>query len=172
MRTLRLSLVGVVILVLLGGLSGAVVGQSQEPSDPMAPAAVTVTQSEGGPVGSPSMDVDDAGVTHYRDIEAAMEWVASDPRLSGAVTYHGAWDDFGGYSIETNTYEVVNDGGRWFGPATAVTANGVWVETMVLDGEGGYEGLTAYVLHTIPNQMNAIIYPGEPIPMPERSPAP
>jgi hypothetical protein len=153
-------------------LGGAVAAQSDAPVDPMAPAAVTVTQSEGRTVSYPSTEVDDAGVTHYRDIEATMDWVASDPRLSGAATYHGAWDEYGGYSIETNTYEVVNDGGRWFGPAMAATVNDVWVETILLDGEGGYEGLTAYVLHTVPNQMNAIIFPGEPIPMPERSPAP
>lgn len=169
MRTLRLSLVATVMSVLLGG---AVAAQSEEPVDPMGPAAVTITQSGGVDTRPYSIDVDDAGVTHYRDVEMTMDWVASDPRLSGAVTYHGAWDDFGGYSVETNTFEVVNDGGSWFGPAMAATANGVWAETMVLDGEDGYEGLTAYVLHTVPSQMNAVIFPGEPIPMPERSPAP
>ncbi len=173
MRTLRLSLVGTAILMLLGGLAGAAVAQEEEPVDLMAPAAVTIETGNPRPVSGPSTEVDDAGVIHYRGVEFAMDWVASDPRLSGAVTYHGAWDEFGGYSIETNTYEVVNEGGRWFGPATAITVNDVWVETIVLDGEGGYEGLTAYVLGTLlPDETNAIIFPGEPIPMPERSPAP
>ena len=51
MRTLRLFLAGTVILVLVGGLGGAVAAQDGEAADPMAPAIFTCTI---GAVGIPT----------------------------------------------------------------------------------------------------------------------
>lgn len=73
--------------------------------------------------------------------------------------------------VESATYEVVNEGGRWFGPATAQAGPSLGnTDTILLRGEGGYAGLVAYVLmngSTEPPRINAAIFPGEMPPVPE-----
>ena len=54
MRTLRLSVLGTVILALLGGLGGVVAAQD-EAADPMAPAVVTGTRWALGIVATPDI---------------------------------------------------------------------------------------------------------------------
>jgi hypothetical protein len=85
------------------------------------------------------------------EVEAGPDrWESTDERLSGEVTYRGQWrryPDPAGMQVETATYELLNDGGRWVGEATALATAGIpgW-DTIVFAGEDGYEGLTAYVV--------------------------
>ncbi len=148
MRTLRLSLAGTVILLLLGGLSGVVSAQSEEP-DPMAPATAAIEITSWREVSPGTVRSDDAGVVHIEGVHHEHVWEATDPRLSGTVTYRGNWMAFPEVpmQVESATYEVVNEGGRWFGPATAQAGPSLGnTDTVLLRGEGGYEGLMAYVL--------------------------
>jgi hypothetical protein len=170
-RTLRLYLVGMVILVLLGGLGGAVAAQD----DPMAPAMVTGTATMlshdpplvSVPVGAiVSVGV---GFTH--------RWEASDPRLSGTSTYTGSWLEYPSaeLGVDATTRVVENDEGRWVGTSTALTGPDISTGTVILRGEGAYEGLTAYVLMdwhpllTPQATFTAAIFPGEMPPFPELS---
>ena len=172
MRTLRLSLVGTVILALLGGLSGVVVAQSEEP-DPMAPATATIEITSRQEVSPGTVRTDASGVVHIDGVHHEHVWESTDPRLSGTVTYRGNWEAFPDVpmQIESATYEVVNEGGRWFGPATALAGPSLGnTDTVLLPGEGAYEGLTAYVLmdgSTDPPKIHAAIFPGEMPPVPE-----
>ena len=174
MRTLRLSLAGTVILVLLGGLSGAVAGQDEGTLDPLAPATATIEITSRQEVSPGTMRSDDAGVVHIQGVHHEHVWEATDPRLSGTVTYRGNWMAFPKVpmQVESATYEVVNEGGRWFGPATAQAGPSLGNnDTILLRGEGGYEGLMAYILidgtTTDPPRIYAAIFPGEMPPVPE-----
>ena len=75
-------------------------------------------------------------------------WEASDPRLTGDVSYTGRWlmNDVGSVQVEANHRILVNDGGRWVGNSTAFMGPTIGnIDTVVLTGEDGYAGLTAYV---------------------------
>ena len=166
MRTLRLSLAGTVFVALLGGLSGAVAAQD----DPMAPALVTGTVTPVGEasLGSPSFGDD---VIVFEGVSATNRWEASDPRLSGTSTYTGDWQEYlsAGFVVKAGTRVIENDDGRWVGTATALQGERVNTDTVVLHGEGAYEGLTAYVLMWDPPlapqaTFDAAIFSGE---MPE-----
>jgi hypothetical protein len=171
MRTLRLGLAGTVILVLVGGLSGVVSAQSEE-ADSMAPATATIEITSWREVSPGTMRYDVPGVVHIEGVQHEHVWDSTDPRLSGTVTYRGNWAAFPDVpmQVESATYEVVNEGGRWFGPATAQAGPSLGnTDTILLRGEGGYAGLMAYVLingSTEPPKINAAIFPGEMPPVP------
>jgi len=169
MRTLRLSLVGMLTLALLGGPGAMVVAQD----DPMAPAMVTgtVTKTGKGPVGTVSTD--EYGATLRRGFVGTAEWEASDPRLSGTETYTGNWQRFpAAFQVEASTRVVENADGRWVGTATALAGPDNETDTVILHGEDAYEGLTAYALidfRVFPIEFVAAIFPGEMPPFPEPS---
>ena len=175
MRTLRLSMAGAVIVVLLAGPI-AVVGQSEEPSDPMAPAVATIEVTSIEEV-SPGTMKSGGGLVHVEGVQHEHVWTASDPRLSGTVTSIGNHDVYPDVPMEVQsaTYEVVNDGGRWLGTSTALKLPDLGSKDVaVLRGEGDYEGLTAYVTMdwaAEPPALRAAIFPGEMPPLPEPIPA-
>lgn len=141
MRTLQLSLAGTVIVVLLGGLSGAVAAQA----DPMAPAEVTGSISGKLLSHGESRPVDDVIVT--AGWELANRWEASDPRLSGTTSELSTWHRYQpGFEVVSTTIVVENDGGRWVGTSTGMDGSGFFTDTAVLHGEGAYQGLTAYLI--------------------------
>ena len=174
MSTLRLSLAGAVILALLGGTGGAVLAQD----DPMAPATVTgsVRHISGSPVGDRS-SVD--GVLRQSGASLTHRWEASDPRLSGTEAYTKTWDHYPlGFDVDATSRVLENDTGRWVG--TGVGLAGVFINTdtpllntatVILHGEGAYEGLTAYLLMERGASGSATfagaIFPGEMPPVPE-----
>jgi hypothetical protein len=122
MRTLRLSLVGVVTLALLGGLGGAAMAQEEEQtathvtgrvvsgewSDPRLPPMMT---------GRMNLDA------HWRETDAILPW-ASTHRLDGP---DGAW--------------TVTERGF-------MEADGAFA-LLVLTGEGAYEGLSAMLVEVV-----------------------
>ena len=145
MRTLRWSLAGMVILVLVGGLSLAAAAQVEEGQE--APTATYVT----GVAVSELEDVDHAGWE--------MAW--SDPRLPsraqyrfGAETGRSIHPD--GTVMAAQMVAVVRldgpDGGwsgtDWILAWALETGPGeqgpdTWTEVLMLDGDGDYEGLSA-----------------------------
>jgi hypothetical protein len=152
MRTLRASLVGTVILALLGGL-----GQ------------VALAWSDGGNSGGFTLEIiepiDDEprAETLGRDRDLAEDFggdrvdrvVASDPRLSGIWTYirnlrhttRGTPAEFG---VSVQSVRVENEGGTWLGRREGFRVAGepfeYGTDWTVLEGQDGYEGLTAIVV--------------------------
>ena len=154
MRTLRLSLAGTIILALLGGLSGAVLGQDDEEM-PVGATHVTGTVTANRTVHSPTfVDHSDAAFGAYGGVyERDIEW--SDPRLPPVMRASENWDFYGvGGSDEVSAalslmLNLRLDGptGAWTGAiyALAEETGDRYPQTvlMVLSGEGAYEGLSA-----------------------------
>ena len=151
MRPLRLSLAGMVILMLTLSLSVAVAAQDE--ADPMAPAYFTYTTElvEEPSRGNPMV---------LRDRPQVLTVEATDPRASGLVTTTTNWntvvlgDEW--KVITTATSErLTNEGGTWTGTGRGVLTGGevlMMTGMDVLTGEGGYEGLTLVMGHFM--QMN------------------
>jgi hypothetical protein len=173
MHTLRLSLVGTIILVLLGGPSGAV-AQMDADAD-----AVYVTPVSGETV---SMDIGwvsrTAGLYSSRggEMKGISEW--SDPRVSGpwTSTFNVDVDISTGHGVIWATDRIENEGGTWEGPCRGIeyqppegdffTAN-CW-----LTGDGDYAGYTFFTQidayqHGGPARVDhGVIFKGQP-PAPE-----
>jgi len=166
MRTVRFTLLGIVLLALLGGLGTAVMAQADE----LTPSSATGTLEFVEPVPEAAGDV----ATHDEATLHVHEWTSSDPRLTGTATYTGSWhiynppaEDCDDPEAEAGAvYEIVNDGGSWRcagfrapipGPSGATN-----VHTLAFRGTGGYEGLSAYVLvdwSSSPYAFGAVITP-------------
>lgn len=161
MRTLRWSAIITVALVLVGG--AVAVGQSPGSLDPMRSGSVTIDVVDLGLVTPSILVPDDAKAVYHADgQQRLMNWVSSDPRLFGQVTATGNRHiNRDGSGVETETYTVVNDGGRWLGLSTGlavaqpapdlVVGNGLLPagpghqDFILFRGEGSYEGLSALV---------------------------
>jgi len=148
MRTLRVSLVGTVILALLAGLSGAVVAQD-EPADPMAPVVVTGTIELGSCLAEIET-FDAAGVSRGEGRECIIDYEASDPRLDGEVTLrtNRMWYEPWSIYVEATTRVLVSDDGRWVGTDTSLALpEGMMADIgfIVMHGEDAYEGSTAII---------------------------
>jgi hypothetical protein len=165
MRTSRLSLAGVVILMLLGGLSGAVVAQMDAD-----PEAVYFTATGEVTEGVPGMLSKGGGLWSWRDGAWTLELEASDPRASGTLsafanadhdieTWHG---------IEWGTLRIENAGGTWVGPYTAMAhkppEGAFTVGSGMLVGEGDYAGYTMNLcFDSSPvGKVHGVIFKGQP----------
>jgi hypothetical protein len=167
MRTLRLSLVGTVILVLFGGLGATVVAQSQEPGV-FEPTGVKITYSDDKVVEPETVtqSPDDAYTTIESVNSRTVE--ATDPRLSGTATFRTTihWYpspvDTG---VVAHAVRLVNDEGAWTGTGRTINSlNFGRMEMLVLSGEGAYEGLTAFLVEDLfhtPGTAKGVIIEGE-----------
>lgn len=175
MRTLRLTLVGPVILALLAGLGATVV--AQETSDEMVPASATGTLEFLEPTVEGETGDGDEAFMHEAEATHVHAWNASDPRLTGNATYTGTWhlydppsEDCGDPEAQDKPalYEIVNDGGGWRCAGARAPVPGpdgaTNVHTLVFRGTGGYEGLSAYILvdwSASPYTFGALITPND-----------
>jgi hypothetical protein len=99
---------------------------------------------------------------HEQGRQMTMTWVSSDARLSGDVICAGNREvNRDGSFVESETFVIANDGGRWVGQSMGLAAanaapdlvvgNGLLPEAsdhedlVLLRGEGDYEGLSAIV---------------------------
>ena len=157
MRTLRLSLVGAVILVLMSSMS--LVTLAQEDDDGVAATHVTGTTSSGNrTIHRTTYELADdfSHNTGYGGVyERDVEW--SDPRLPSLMRLSENWDFYGiGGSDEINgamslVQNVRLDGpdGAWTGTAYGLLEETKPVETypqtvlLILEGEDAYAGLSA-----------------------------
>lgn len=170
MRTLRIALVGPVILTLLAGFGASVVAQADE----QMPTSATGTLEFVEPVPEASIGDGSDGATHAEPTAHVHHWTSSDPRLTGTATYTGTWhlydppaEDCDDPDAEAGViYEIVTDDGGWIcggvrapipGPDGATN-----VHTIVFSGTGANEGLSAYILvdwSTSPYTFSALITP-------------
>lgn len=123
MRTLRLSVVGTVILVVLGGLGGLALAQD-EANEPTTPAFFESVEDTG-----------DGIVT--TDPRFSGTWVANDPDIYPIG--HG-YDH-----VSAGLIHLQNEQGAWKGWTTGLSwmDKVPWHEQWWLVGEGDYEGLSA-----------------------------
>ena len=160
MRAIKTTTISILAVGLLAGSAVGVAAQD----DPTAPALVTGTVALVSDTNGSSSLVDGALV--IEGTGSVNTWEASDPRLSGSSTYTGNWQRYNaaGFQVEAATRVLENDAGRWVGTATALAGHNFNTDTVILHGEGAYEGLTAYVLmdwHTDPTTFTAAIFAGE-----------
>jgi hypothetical protein len=176
----------IVVCLALGGVPAAAQEASSSPAPSAAPVVgpavvsgtVTYVVQESAGTSTEVEGVDQQLGLVFRNV-----WDVDDARLDGDVTYNGNW-----YSaplqvdstpvrmqIESSTYELTNPGGGWLGTATACCAVGpVGIDTVVLTGVGGYEGLTAYLVldwTKWPPLIHGVIFPGPMPPTPSPAPA-
>jgi hypothetical protein len=178
MRTLRLSLVGTVMLALLGGLGGAVVAQEEETWTADWLAAVdedVFTDGDCTMVVDAARRVSGPGGLGYEvtSLPFICEVTFSDPRLSGTQTT--LWNErcfVEGGCTNWGTMEIVGSDGTWSGWFTGTEdPQGVTNLYIVLAGSGAYDGLTN-IRHASgdfwqPLTQSGVIYEGAPPPMPE-----
>ena len=180
MRTLRLSLAGMVLLVLLAGVGGAVLAQTEsaQPDGPVTAVSGTFVRQ----VTDTSEEewTEEGGVGHMRTHKflEVIEW--SDPRLPSdnyVVTNFDMYDI--GQLREmpyTGTDLLVGEDGYWTGTFTGFCdEQGHCYGMDMLTGHGAYESLFATLLAFPPEDAESdrdtrwegLIYEGEMPPMPE-----
>lgn len=168
---LRLLAIVAVTATLLASLAGAglaaasLLTRPSPESPPHPPVAVTATSAAGSCVDGTTVTID--GVERTRGFVCHPTWTWSDPRLNGKVSLEYANDRYldGEVTIGSFAYRFENDEGSWRslplylvdGEAVGVARN---VFTMVLDGEGAYEGLIA-VLYVEDWEPHGYIIEGE-----------
>jgi hypothetical protein len=145
MRTLRLSLVGTVTLVLLGGLGSLAVGQDGSAAPvglPTGPAAFEVQLG--------------------KTADGAYTFTASDPRFSGNLTFdEGIWlEVLPGHQVMADTKRLENEAGAWEGPSSGyIWEDGKNQQTWWV-GEGAYAGLNAVTINTTEG-LRGVIFEGD-----------
>ena len=175
MRTLRLSLIGTVIVALLASVSGVSIAQDDAAAEYAAVTGTMIVLREGaGPEVATSPDVPQ---------ESGTGWVfevhlySSDPRLSGdAVVGHNYYAFVPGPTggrVWSVAGRLANDGGSWLLEGQGFAQPGEdWSSgnhyALRLTGEGGYEDFSAMLL-TLPTgegqwDLKGVLFPGS---MPE-----
>jgi hypothetical protein len=148
MRTLRLSLAGTIIFMLLGVLSSTVSAQD--------PDAATWTHVTGSTVegewtveGTPARWEDSVEHRPTRSQTFTVEW--SDPRLPAtmhidqdAVLHHGDMTSYADYMfVFADSLRLEDADGAWVGSGRGVSGSDGTIMLYELTGEGAYEGLSA-----------------------------
>ena len=167
-----------------GLLVGSMVGVAaqDEESDVQSVAYATGTAGDPQAVVEPTLRQTSDGQLQIRGLRLDDIPVRfTDPRLSGLLTIssNGAGRDYadGHARLEPRTYRIDNDGGAWTGSGERILALSVARprplinhESMVLFGEGGYDGLVAYVFIELANEapeLEAVILDVEMAPLPD-----
>jgi hypothetical protein len=182
MRTLRLSLIGTVILALLVGLGATALAQGEdlwfgdwlEPTEegvfgaaghdlPWCMIDRSEREAELGPSGNAKV---------IRNLHFTCEVVFSDPRLSGTQTTHFTERCFtDGGCVNWGTMDIVGADGTWSGWFQGIEdPTGRTDLHIVLTGSGAHEGLTN-IRHASGGferamTQSGVIYPSDPPPMP------
>jgi hypothetical protein len=144
MHTLRLSLVGTAILILLGGTFVTVV--AQEPTVATGPesAWVTFASEECGPGVSEGTDGRGDGFRWFRGYWGTCEMTFSDPRVNGIMIGDYNDDCVGTRCVIWGNEQITGPDGTWSGwyHGMAGANDAEWTSYHVMTGSGGYEGLT------------------------------
>jgi hypothetical protein len=170
MRMLRSSLAGMLMLVMLGGLTGAALAASET-----EPVHVTGTidgrQTEMG-----ESELTDA-VYQHRDQTYVGSLESSDPRLSGEQWSTWNYDQIRPLGmngmVAAGTFGVTNDEGSWAGTFSGVEYPGASEVVLQgwLVGQGAYDGLSAYLSYVLPDSgamtVEGMIFSGSLPPFPE-----
>jgi hypothetical protein len=162
----------VVWILAVALVAGAAVGTVAQDSDAAAPSAVLGWVLDETHVADGSSEEID-GVLQRRGPSYSYEFRSEDPRIAGRAVWTGNGDRYQAepmFEIQSTTWEIVNDGGRWFGPGRSIRGQG-FGETnfMELTGEGDYEGLSAFLILDFGlggGRFRGAIFPGEMPPTP------
>ena len=173
------------IIAIIGGLLIGSVGNLAAQDGPPVPGTVAYATGTAGEIGETVQP------RQLRTVDGQRQWRGlrfgdipvrfSDPRLSGLLTIsgNGAGQDFrdGFANLEPRTYRIVAGDGAWAGSGERILAvrSGerrplINHESMVLAGEGAYDGLVAYVFIELANarpELEAVILDIEVAPPPE-----
>ena len=136
-----------------------------ESADYVEPVEFTAVFIPASQVRDPACEVVE-GVTQCRGIAwSPIISEVSDPRLDGRMTYSENVDQYPGrHFFATGTYRIVNDDGAWQGSAPVMIDFGDHVAaSIVLVGEGAYEGLYAWIGDTTDwEAITGVIFPAPP----------
>lgn len=153
---MRTRLLPTSLLTLSLALAGSTAAMAQDAADLEADVAYATGTIVGDIAGGvpPQEEFPAEGLREMRGWSlVGVPIELDDPRVSGQLTFvaNGSGQDFqnGGANIERRTYRLENEGGVWTGSGNSVSAGTqdgplMDLETAILIGEGGYEGLTAF----------------------------
>ncbi len=125
--------------------------------DPAVPAYVTATIGDSLPLGMPESSFVD-GAERVRGLEREGPIDSSDPRLTGSllrvINYDSHQVSFTeDVGVQTDLWRIENEAGAWSGESTGFGHDGevpagdaIEISTVILLGEGAYDGLTAYLI--------------------------
>jgi hypothetical protein len=146
MRTLRLTLAGTAMLMVLGGLGGFAMAQPDDEGN--GGFTLTYVEEVGEP--EPWTREEHEGFTEQVRPATRIVYEASDPRLSGTWTEVMTCRQHGTpmFEVCVGSVRVENDGGTWLGQSagTAAVTPPHMVGWTVLEGQGDYAGLMAVSL--------------------------
>ena len=173
-RSIKTTTISILALGLLAGSAVGVAAQDEE-------AAAGVTSVTGSIFGGEGLDVETTETEYPNGFYAVdgftwrNDWVSSDERLTGDVTGVTNWvvgpDGFDAWGtggqpdiIASQVLELTNDGGSWLGEGVSFGSTDLDIsrDMFALVGQGGYEGLTAYVILEVPPgppTFSGIIFP-------------
>ena len=184
MRTLRLSLVGTVILMLLGVAGGTSIAEDDQVSDPTAIVTGSMLEMTSDPseleYSAEGVDGEPDWVGHGRGLMTMQTAEWSDPRLPSEIQSVANFDEYGppgsAFYAFSSRWLLEGPDGYWEGPWTGFCDSVDHCHgTVILTGHGGYEGLYA-VLAEKPGEgssggsgqvVEGVILFGEMPPMPD-----
>ena len=179
MRTLRLSLVGMLTVALVGGLAGAVVAQDGDESGPVVTPFTGLRVNEMGDISEEEWtEGDGVGRARTYKLRENVEW--SDPRLPSKVLNIANFDiyDIGDPPpwVFTRTALLQGPDGYWTGEGSGFCdADGDCFGLTTVTGHDAYDGLFA-VFREVPLEdpdargivgYEGLIFEGEMPPMPD-----
>jgi len=180
-----ITIIGLTLALMSVTAVGVGAQTETEDGEPAATTYVTGTLGAPAQITSGRTSVTD-GVTQRRGwLFADVPIETSDPRLNGLITTSANGDErrvtgtTEAVDLQSSKYRIANDDGSWLGQGTAFihleggtpTAD---LDTLLLTGEGAYEGLSAYLLFDFsesPTAVEGVVFAGEMTPAPGLPPA-
>jgi hypothetical protein len=152
MRTLRAVLVGMVIIALLGGLSGAVLAQDEEQT-----ATHVTGRVISGEWGGATSETAEGSIQHMLDMQAVRQVEWSVPRLpptmTGRMNLDAHWRETDAILPWASTHRLDGPDGAWTVTERGfMEADGAFA-LLVLTGEGAYEGLSAMLVEVVSEEI-------------------
>ena len=190
MRAINTSVVSILAIGLLAGAAVGVAAQDEEAASEEPTGASFFTGQlipDGEVVAEPEENVVDGVLQGRGFVVEGDVFEVSDPRVSGSLSRAlnasiQKVGDFEDIIFQSAAWRIENDDGAWSGQGTALVHVGAEIaqdestdfDTVVLTGEGAYEGLTAYV-HADwteePVAVEGAVFAGEAPPLAELQPA-
>ena len=174
MRAIETTSISILAAGLLAGSAVGVVAQDEAATAEVS--SFTGTGTEGLEVlAEGTFGVNPDGLNEATGVAYVARFDSDDERLTGDATITASWQfpDSNTSLLAARTYELTNEGGSWVGQSHSLIADdlGVSVEMAVLEGQDGYEGLTAYVHFDwnddFTTDFSGLIFPGAGPEMPE-----
>jgi hypothetical protein len=182
-KGLKPTFITAIAIGLLAGSTVGVTAQEEEAASE-APTGTSFFTGTYEPAPEPTVE---GTVSEFDDVEQVRDMLledsidTSDPRVSGTVSrtvnadFH-TLSDVGQVAYWTHAWRIANEGGTWTGPGTGLSDSGsptrafFDTDTLLLTGEGGYAGLTAYLdldWTQDPVVVTGAVFAGEAPPFPE-----